>query len=361
MVRKVGGFTFQELNLSIDDIKKTSVRGPDLSYDFVNRPAYAHAMATGDTEFLRLTLDAARQLDMQPIRLVHALQNHDEMTYELVHFARAHKDDVFHFRGREVHGGELAVTIRGELINRLTGDAAPYNSIFTTNGIASTTATIIAASLGYTDITDLTAGQVEKIKRAHLLLAMFNAWQPGVFALSGWDLCGMLTLPRAAVQRLIRSGDTRWIHRAAYDLMNYRPLATESPSKIPRGTSLYGPLPDQLQDATSFASRLRDILAVRARYRIATTVQIDVPSVSDKAILLMVHELDTARTQATVLNFADRSIAGRVTSDHLPVGALVTDMMADEEIAEVHEDHGFPVELKAHQGRSLLIDSTQFR
>jgi hypothetical protein len=37
MVRKVGGFTFQELNLAIDDIKNTSQRGADLSYDFVNR------------------------------------------------------------------------------------------------------------------------------------------------------------------------------------------------------------------------------------------------------------------------------------------------------------------------------------
>ena len=61
MVRKVGGFTFQELNLAIDDIKRTSERGADLSYDFVNRPAYAHAMATGDTEFLRLTLNTALQ------------------------------------------------------------------------------------------------------------------------------------------------------------------------------------------------------------------------------------------------------------------------------------------------------------
>src|SRR3954470_1255247 len=74
-VRKVGGFTFQELNLTIDDIKSSSQRGADLSYDFVNRPAYHHAMATGDTEFLRLTLNLARDLGVEPVRLVHALQN----------------------------------------------------------------------------------------------------------------------------------------------------------------------------------------------------------------------------------------------------------------------------------------------
>jgi trehalose synthase len=354
MVRKVGGFTFQELNLSIDDIKKTSERGADLSYDFVNRPAYAHALATGDTEFLRMTLNAALQHGLQPIRLVHALQNHDEMTYELVHFAIRHKDDIFTFRGSELTGGELAVKIRNELIERLTGEAAQYNAIFTTNGIASTTATIVAAALGYTDITNLSRTQIEKIKQAHLLLAMFNALQPGVFALSGWDLCGMLTLERSKVVRLLASGDTRWIHRAAYDLMGYRPEATESPSKMPRGSSLYGSLPHQLQDANSFASRLGEILEVRTRYGIATAVQVDVPAVANQAMLVMVHLLATRQLQVTVLNFANQSIAGRVRSEHLAPGAAVIDMCTDQVIADVDPDHTFAVSLEPHQGMSLL-------
>ena len=178
---------------------------------------------------------------------MHALQNHDEMTYELVHFAAGHKDDVFGFRGEQVTGAQLAVTIRQDLIDNLTGDNGPYNATFTTNGIASTTATIIAASLGFTDLSRLSEDDVEQIKQAHLLLAMFNAWQPGVFALSGWDLCGMLTLERKQVGWALSSGDTRWIHRSAYDLMDYRPEASESLSKMPRGVSLYGSLPAQLR------------------------------------------------------------------------------------------------------------------
>jgi trehalose synthase len=356
MVRKVGGFTFQELNLSIDDIKTTSERGADLSYDFVNRPAYAHAMATGDTEFLRLTLKAALQHGLPPIRLVHALQNHDEMTYELVHFATGHKDDIFRFRGSELTGGELAVKIRRELTDRLTGEAAPYNATFTSNGIASTTATIIAAALGYTDITNLSQERIEKIKQAHLLLAMFNALQPGVFALSGWDLCGMLTLERSRVSRLLASGDTRWIHRAAYDLMNYRPEATESPSKMPRGSSLYGSLPQQLRDPNSFAQRLREMLAVRTRYRIATSVQVDVPEVSNKAMLVMVHLLDTRQLQLTVLNFSPQPIAGSVTSRHLAPGSAVIDTFTGQVIAEVDHEHTIAVSLEPHQGLSLVTD-----
>jgi trehalose synthase len=357
MVRKVGGFTFQELNLAIDDIKKTSERGADLSYDFVNRPAFAHALATGDTEFLRLTMNTALTNGLQPVRLVHALQNHDEMTYELVHFSNVHKDDVFSFRDAELTGSELGQRIRAELIERLTGAAAPYNAIFTTNGIASTTATIIAAALGYTNLTKLSEEQIEKIKQAHLLLVMFNALQPGVLALSGWDLCGLLTLERSEIPWLLESGDTRWIHRPAYDLMDYQPQATESPSRMPRGRSLYGSLPEQLKDTNSFVSRLEDILAVRRRYRIATSNQLQLPHVSDKAMLVMVHRLDTRRIQVTVLNFSTRTIAGDVKSTHLTPGDTIIDTFTDQAIAQVGGERTFSISLEPHQGMSLLAVS----
>ena len=361
MVRKVGGFTFQELNLAIEDIQRTSQRGADLSYDFVNRPAYVHALATGDTEFLRLTLNTALAHGLQPVRLIHALQNHDDMTYELRHFSTAHKDDIFSFRGAELTGGELAVTIRAELIDRLAGAAAPYNATFTTNGIASTTATVMAAALGYPDLTDLSQGQIEGIKQAHLLVAMFNALQPGAFAVSGWDLCGMLTLDQAKVSRLLAAGDTRWIHRAAYDLMNYQPGATESQSGMPRGSSLYGSLPDQLTDPTSFVSRLSEILAIRTRHGIPTSVQVDVPEVSNKAMLVMVHALESQQIQVTVLNFSNQSVAGAVKSEHLIPGSAVIDLFSDQVIAEVDDDHTFLVTLKPHQGNAALIAPRSLR
>jgi trehalose synthase len=354
MVRKVGGFTFQELNLTIDDISSSAERGADLSYDFVTRPAYDHALATSDTEFLRLTLHLSREHGVEPAQLVHALQNHDEMTYELVHFATLNSDDLYEFRGHEVRGADLAVTIRQDLLDHLTGDAAPYNLTFTQNGIASTSATIIAASLGFTSIDDLSEEQVEQIKQAHLLLAMFNALQPGVFALSGWDLCGMLTLPRKQVASLLADGDTRWIHRSAYDLMDYRPEATESLSRLPRGRSLYGSLPTQLADPSSFVCRLREVLAVRKRYGIATAVQLDVPQVSHKAMLVMVHQLSDAE-QVTVLNFSAGEISGSVMSEHLVPGSSLVDMFTDEVVGEVDDLHTFHVTLGPHEGKSLLV------
>src|SRR5690606_24673264 len=147
-VRKVGGLTFQVLNLTIDDIREIGEAGADLSYDFITRPAAHHALATADTDFLRLTLRTTLELGLDTASLMHALQNHDELTYELVHWSTGHRDDVYTYKGEEITGEVLGETIRSDLSEKLTGENAPYNLVFTTNGIACTTATVIAATLG---------------------------------------------------------------------------------------------------------------------------------------------------------------------------------------------------------------------
>ncbi|MBX7450423.1 maltose alpha-D-glucosyltransferase [Mycolicibacterium sp. 3033] len=356
MVRKVGGFTFQELNLTIDDIRQIGEAGADLSYDFVNRPAYHHALATGDTEFLRLTLRTTLELGVDPASLVHALQNHDELTYELLHWENGHRDDVYTFRGEEVTGEQIAASVRSDLIAQLTGPDAPYNRTFTTNGIACTTASVVCASLGVTDYDDI--DDIDPIRRAHLLLAMFNALQPGVFALSGWDLVGMLTLPVSDVAELVAGGDTRWINRGAHDLMGINPNARQSTAGMPVGRNLYGPIPQQLADETSFIRQLQAILKVRSHYGVATSRQLDIPEVSHRGMLVLVHELDReGRFQLTVLNFAQEQIAGTVRSEHLPPGAVVSDMFSGNEIATVDDLHSFATEMPPLHGMSLLVEA----
>ncbi|MCW0215044.1 MAG: maltose alpha-D-glucosyltransferase [Pseudonocardia sp.] len=354
MVRKVGGFTFQELNLTIDDIRITSEAGADLSYDFINRPAYQHALATADTEFLRLTLRTSLELGVDPASLVHAMQNHDELTYELVHWSTGHQHDVYHYKGEDITGGELGDSVRRDLCERLTGPNAPYNLVFTTNGIACTTATVIAATLGVRDLDEI--DDIDRIRRAHLLLASFNALQPGVFALSGWDLCGMLTLAPEEVADLLDTGDTRWIHRAAHDLMGVNPKATKSSAGMPRGRSLYGTIPDQLEDEASFLRQLQAILKVRSHYGIAVSRQVDIPDVSHKGMLVLVHQLaDPDQLQLTVLNFANEPIAGTVRSVELPPGGTVSDMFTGEVVATVDDLRSFALEMEEHQGMSLLV------
>jgi trehalose synthase len=356
MVRKVGGFTFQELNLTIDDIREIGEAGADLSYDFVNRPAYHHALATADTEFLRLCLRTTLELGVDPASLVHALQNHDELTYELLHWSNGHRDDHFTYKGAEITGEELGASVRADLTEHLTGENAPYNLVFTTNGIACTTSTVIAAALGITDLDQI--DDIDRIRRAHLLLAMFNALQPGVFALSGWDMCGMLTLPTSKVSQLLASGDTRWINRAAHDLMGVNPDATQSSAGMPRGRSLYGSIPEQMADETSFLRQLQAILRVRSHYGIATSRQIDIPEVAHRGMLVLVHELaDEGRYQLTVLNFANEEISGSVRSEKLPPGSKVSDMFTGKSVAHVDDLHSFAVEMPPHHGMSLLVEA----
>ncbi len=353
MVRKMGGFCFQELNLSMDDIKSMGASGADLSYDFVNRPAYHHALVTGDTEFLRLTLNTALQMGIDPVSLVHALQNHDELTHELVHFSTVHRDDTFTFGGEEIRGCELAEQVRQTLNTRLSGVRAPYNRLFTTNGIACTTATVIAATLGIRDLQLITPEERDKITRVHLLLVMFNALQPGVFALSGWDLAGMLTVDAAEIGDLVADGDTRWINRGAHDLRGVDEPVTEG--RMPAGRSLYGTLSEQLADEKSFACGLQRILEVRRRCKIATAEQVDVPDVSHKAELVMVHKLPDEGLEVTVLNFSGELISGSVRSEALPPGAAVIDAFTGDQIGKVDDLHSFTLQLGGYRGRALLV------
>ena len=144
---------------------------------------------------------------------------------------------------------------------------------------------MIAATLGIRDLAQITEAERDEIKRVHLLLAMFNAMQPGVFALSGWDLAGMLTVDAGRGRRPDRRG------RHALDQPRRARPARRRRAR-PRGPacraarSLYGTLPEQLADPHSFASRLRAIIDVRDAYGIATATQIDVPEVSNKAELI---------------------------------------------------------------------------
>ena len=357
MVRKMGGFSFQELNLAIDDIKVTGESGADLSYDFVTRPAYHHALVTADTEFLRLTLNLAHDLGVAPRSLVHALQNHDELTHELVHFSTRHASDTFTFHGEDITGLELGARIRAELINGITGKRAPYNLPFTTNGIACTTLSVIAAVLGYADLTNLADGQIAQLRDVHLLLAMFNAWQPGVFALSGWDLRGVLPLDAADVKNLIGEGDTRWINRGAHDLMGVNDSAASSTSGMKRARCIYETLPEQLQDPNSFARRLGQIIAIRNEHAIASAQQLDVPRVGHPGMLVLVHRLASGAVQVTALNFSPERIVGTIHSEHLPANSSVVDLTTAESIGLVDDLMNFSLTIEPYGGRALLMNA----
>ncbi|MFA0998151.1 MULTISPECIES: maltose alpha-D-glucosyltransferase [Pseudomonas syringae group] len=357
-IRKAGGFSFQELNLTIDDIASMGQGGADLSYDFITRPAYQHALLTGTTEFLRLMLRQVHAYGIDPASLIHALQNHDELTLELVHFWTLHAHDTFHYQGQTFPGNILREHIREEMYEKLSGEHAPYNLKFVTNGVSCTTASIITAALGIRDLSTITDADIQQIQHIHLLLVMYNAMQPGVFALSGWDLVGALTLPAEQVEHLMQDGDTRWVHRGAYDLVDLDPEAELSAGDMPRPKTLYGSLVSQLQRPDSFASQLKKILAVRRAYDIAASRQILIPDVEHPGLLVMVHELPAGKgTQITALNFSAETL---VETLHLPgiAPGPVVDIINERVEGDLTEQGEFTITLDAYEGLALRVVST---
>jgi trehalose synthase len=356
-IRKAGGFSFQELNLTLDDIAAMGHGGADLSYDFITRPAYQHALVTGTTEFLRLMLRQVHVFGIDPASLIHAMQNHDELTLELVHFWTLHAHDTYHYQGQTFPGNILREHIREEMYEHLAGEHAPYNLKFVTNGVSCTTASIITAALGIRDLDAITEADIKQIQHVHLLLVMFNAMQPGVFALSGWDLVGALTLRAEQVEHLMKDGDTRWIHRGAYDLVDLDPEAEFSAGNMPRSRALYGSLVDQLQRPDSFASQLKKILSVRRAYDIAASRQILIPDVTHPGLLVMVHELPAGKgTQITALNFSSETI---VETLHLPdiAPGPVVDIINERVEGDLTEQGEFTITLDAYEGLALRVVS----
>ncbi len=356
-IRKAGGFSFQELNLTIDDIAAMSHGGADLSYDFITRPAYHHALVTGDTEFLRMMLREVHAFGIDPASLIHALQNHDELTLELVHFWTLHAYDHYHYKGQTLPGGHLRELIREELYERLTGEHAPYNLKFVTNGVACTTASVIAAALNIRDLDAIGPAEVEQIQRLHILLVMFNAMQPGVFALSGWDLVGALPLAPEQVEHLMGDGDTRWINRGGYDLADLAPEASTSAEGLPKARALYGSLAEQLQHGGSFACQLKRILSVRQAYDIAASKQILIPDVQAPGLLIMVHELPAGKgVQITALNFSAETISETVCLPGVAPGPVV-DIIHERVEGDLTENCELTFNLDPYEGLALRVVS----
>lgn len=357
--RKLGGYTFEELAAPLDAMHRMLSGGPDLSYDFVTRPAYDEALLTGDAELLRLVYELMRQYDVDPGRLIHDLQNHDELTMGLGLFGGAHANELFPFRGRRITGQALQDLIRQEMYSRLIGASAPYNLKFG-NGVACTTASLIAAKLGIRDLSKITPADAGRIERLHLLLAFFNAMQPGVFALSGWDLAGDLTLPAAAVRQRLADGDTRWINRGAYDLLGSNPAATRSQAGLPRARSLYGPLPRQLENPDSFASQLRRMLQVRSHLRLYAGEVVDVPAVRAKGLFVMVNRLpDSSDLEVTLINFGESSIEETVAIKGAVPAMRVSNLLESATSAPaVDAAGGLRVTLKGYEWQALRLTRT---
>src|SRR5262249_13660196 len=129
LTRKLGGWSFHELNVPLAALRKYTEHGPDLSYDFFTRAQCVHALLTDDASPLRHALTFARAAGVALLTLVHDLQNHDEITYQLVELDHR-KDETFTVGGHKGTGRELRERLLREMRDRAAGAAAPHNKLY---------------------------------------------------------------------------------------------------------------------------------------------------------------------------------------------------------------------------------------
>jgi trehalose synthase len=364
LIRKLGGWSFQELNMSYEDIKAFTKEGPDLSYDFFTRSESLHALLTGDAALLRLSYNLMINADLNPMSLVHDLQNHDEITYQLVQLD-AQGDKEFLYHGKKTSAREIRNQVLQEMRAKADGENAPYNKLYRAakDGIATTFAGFVSAALNIPDPYNATPEQVQQIKQGHLLLAFYNAMQPGVFSLSGWDLVGALPLHPQQVEYLLADNDYRWLNRGAVDLMGYNPQVEKSSWGLPRAKTLYGPLPQQLKDNDSFASHLKHILKVRKEYGIAVSEVVAVPDANNPGVFILVMKLpENQRIAVTAINFSRSNIEEKIDLSHIKnlkrrrlSWHRVEDVINGKTEAVVTEDETFVVKLDGWNAKLLVI------
>ncbi|HEY1375565.1 MAG TPA: hypothetical protein VGF55_02165 [Gemmataceae bacterium] len=362
-VRKLGGFSFHELNVPLTDLKTFTRFGPDLSYDFTTRAQVLNAALTGDAGPLRLAFRMMHDAGVDPGTMVHDLQNHDEITYQLTELDEP-KDAKVEVNGETVTRKQLKERLLKEMREKAAGEAAPLNRLYRPekDGVATTFAAFVAAGLGVRDPAHATADEREQIKQAHLLLAAANALQPGVFSLSAWDLVGALPVPEDAVKDRVKGGDYRWVNRGGVDLTGANAAADKSVWGLPRAACLYGPLPDQLREPRSFASRLRGLLAARRAYRVAEGELVAVPEPKDRAVCLLVLRLPDRPLAVTALNFGRGPAAEDLDLSHLPGvdagqlrGQTVRDILAGADLGPVPDSGRLSIRLDALSGTTLVI------
>jgi hypothetical protein len=150
--------------------------------------------------------------------------------------------------------------------------------------------------------------------------------QPGVFAVSGWDLVGALSVSPDQLGFLLDDGDGRWINRGAFDLLGLSEDALASPVGLPRAVEIYGPLSEQLQDADSYASHLRRLLRAREASGIALSRLVSVLEAKQPGCVFMLLERGERDGWLLVaLNFGRENAVETIRCEELAgkVGELV--------------------------------------
>lgn len=313
------------------------------------------ALAFQEAGILRLVTRQMMKEGLEPNRLIHALQNHDEFNMSF-NFMKLTPEQMYNYKGAQIPGNVLAQKIMQANIDFYTSNTFQYNTR-NDSGVCSTILGMAAAALKIEDLFQMSQAQKEQLKKAHLLVSFYNAMQPGVFAISGWDLLGALPLSKKAAGPLIASdGDNRWFNRGAYDLLNQNPDVTDSITGIPRAQTLYPPLFIQLSDPTSYVSQLKTLLAAREKYDVTHAKIIAIPDVSPQ-LYVAIYQLPHSEDLLMVaLNFGQTKHGETISSKEF-IGKYALDMVTGKSEQKNQGAKGFNLLLDPLQAQAIVFSA----
>ena len=131
---------------------------------------------------------------------------------------------------------------------------------------------------------------------------------------------------------------------------------------LPKARSLYGSLPDQLQDPDSFASRLKAMFALRDSHGIAQSELVAVPVVSNPGVVVLVNKLPrqegkSQSWQITALNFGRSAIEETLELPGLPGEAEALWSNLEGPIAETvaFANESLTFQLAALEARLIVV------
>lgn len=260
--------------------------GLDFMPDTVTSPAAEHALLTGNARLLRASLDAALRQGMDMMRLVHAAPHTGGVDYSCLRLLAAAPlpaDD------RRALSWETA----REEIEAIPG--AP--SLLHAGSLSATAPALAALALGRQDMAGFSPETVEEIKKGHLALLFFKAFQPGLLLLSAYDLAGALPLSWAGREE---EADAL----PAFGSVGLTAAAAPSPWGLPQAPVLYAPLAVQAHEPESVLNSLGPILARRAALRVAGgTLAARIKAVGSGVIVLATRLPDDGGTLISMVNF----------------------------------------------------------
>jgi hypothetical protein len=185
--------------------------------------------------------------------------------------------------------------------------------------------------------------------------------QPGVFALSGWDLVGALPLPVESVAPWLEDQDYRWTNRGAFDLVDDNPDASASPFGMPKAHAVYGGLREQLADAESFASQLRTMLQARHDAHVAQSTLMSVPEPHADGLVALVLMAPDGTWMISVANFGPELVEEAISLPDVLAGAtavaVYSTAASGKDVFPIDDRGGLSITLGPRHACLLKVDA----